>query len=65
MNTTLTLYSITGEKVNTTEGQGVQGLNLLTWNLQNEAGSQVATGLYIYRIETEGKVYTGKVAIIH
>jgi hypothetical protein len=36
----------------------------LTWNLRNLSGETVASGLYPYRLEADGKVWTGKVAVL-
>jgi hypothetical protein len=64
-NIQLALYSIAGERVYEKEARGMAGMNLVDWKLQNQAGSPVASGLYLYRIQVDGKVYSGKVAIIH
>ncbi len=45
------IYTISGEKVTTLEQEGSQGRNRLRWNCKNFAGHDVASGVYIYRIE--------------
>ena len=47
---TLTLYSLSGEKVYSTDTQGTAGLNILVWNVTNSGNQPVASGLYIYVI---------------
>ncbi len=66
---TVNLFSVVGEKIFTEELEGVQGLNKLAWNLQNNNQQNVASGLYIYEIQATGCGKTefriGKVAVIH
>jgi hypothetical protein len=61
----LALYSIAGERVYVKEIQGISGMNLFDWNLRNRSGSQVASGLYLYRAHVGGRIYSGKIAVIH
>jgi hypothetical protein len=61
----LEIYSITGERVYGVEVSGSSGMNLLNWKLQNQSGSQAASGLYLYRVQVGGKAFSGKVAVIH
>jgi hypothetical protein len=44
----LTLFSITGERVFNSEEQASAGNSRLIWNIQNNGGQTVASGLYIY-----------------
>jgi hypothetical protein len=64
----LILFSISGEQVFEESVQGESGLKSLTWNLQNNQGGPVASGLYIYLIKAgEGaslQTQTGKVVIL-
>jgi hypothetical protein len=65
----LTLYTIAGEKVFSTQVQEGQGKSALSWNVQNDMGQPVASGLYIYVLKAIGKGYdetrTGKALIVH
>ncbi len=45
------IYTISGEKVTTFEQQGSAGRNSIRWNCKNFANKDVASGVYIYRIE--------------
>jgi hypothetical protein len=61
----LSLFTILGEQVYRTEVKAM-AKETITWDLQNEAGSGVASGLYIYVLElADGTRKTGKVAVIH
>lgn len=64
----LSIFALTGEKVYSTQAQGNQGLNTLIWEAQNNAGSAVASGLYIYVLQvddgTEKETRTGKIVIL-
>lgn len=63
------LFSLSGEQVYSNQIEGSQGLNTLLWNLQNNNGLAVASGLYVYVLQIgEGsaqEIRTGKVVILH
>lgn len=65
----LTLYNIAGEKVFSIQTREAQGKSSIPWDIQNNAGGRVASGLYIYYLKAEGEgstqTRTGKVLIIH
>ncbi len=69
VNFILTLYSIAGEAVYHESMEGNQGMNTMVWNLENQNGSNVASGLYIYVITfptgTQAPYRIGKVVVIH
>jgi hypothetical protein len=69
VNLTLTLFSLSGEKVFEESVEGNSGLNTLTWNLENQLGSRVASGLYVYVLtaddETSVRTHEGKVVVLH
>ena len=66
---TLSLFTVTGEIVYNLSFSGKMGLNTINWPLQNQEGSQVASGLYLYMIQTDDGISTntnlGKVVVIH
>jgi hypothetical protein len=66
---TLNLYDMAAELVYTATFQGNTGHNTITWNLQNQSGVGVASGLYVFQLVIpNGFPYptpTGKVAILH
>jgi hypothetical protein len=65
----LSLFAVTGEKVFEEKIQGHTGENMMTWNLANQRGSSVASGLYLFVIQpptgAEAGPWTGKVVVIH
>ncbi|HEY5038950.1 MAG TPA: T9SS type A sorting domain-containing protein, partial [bacterium] len=65
----LTLFNLMGEQVYQASAQDGTGDNILTWHLQNQVGSDVASGLYLYRITISGETLsaarTGKVVVFH
>jgi hypothetical protein len=64
----LILFDLTGEQVFAENVQGRPGENSLGWNLENQNGSQVASGLYVYAVSAQGgdqlKTARGKVAVL-
>lgn len=65
----LILYTVSGEKVYEAKTTGTVGLNSFIWNLNNGAGADVASGLYLYAIEISAQSVhyrkTGKVIVLH
>jgi hypothetical protein len=66
---TLTIFSISGEEVYSTQAHGEQGLNTLVWKGQNNARQAVASGLYIYMLQVDDgsthETKLGKIVVIH
>jgi len=62
---TLRVYNSLGEEVVTlvNEFQGA-GNKTVTWNGKNNSGSSVASGLYIYTLETSGVVLSEKILLM-
>jgi DNA-binding beta-propeller fold protein YncE len=65
----LSLFTLLGEQVCQISVQDNIGFNNVYWNLQNQAGQAVASGLYLYALEVDDgssrQRLTGKVVIIH
>lgn len=61
----LQLFNLMGEKIYKADFQGVQGLNTLNWPVHNQSGQMVASGIYIYVLNTNSHKFTGKIAVIH
>jgi len=59
---TITIYTISGEKVRTLSKNDTG--NSFSWDLHNESGMRVASGLYIYAITSGSLRKTGKLIII-
>lgn len=51
-------------KIFTSAGDPVRSLTTYTWDGRNDAGSVVASGIYLYRIETDRGQSTGRLAVI-
>jgi len=63
-NTTIKIFTVSGHLVKTLSTQN-SGLSTVTWNLTNDSGDRVASGIYLYVItDTAGDKARGKVAII-
>ncbi len=70
---TIKIYSMAGDLVRVIEhGRGEYGQSQDTapWDLRNSAGRVVATGIYLYRVEADGRpglpaeVHEGRIALI-
>lgn len=59
---TIRIFTVSGEKVRTILKN--DNINSVGWNLRNEAGSIVASGLYLYVVSGEGTSKTGKIVIV-
>ena len=60
-NSTIKIFNIAGEKVFETTTDS--GSNFYLWNVKNNAGNNVASGVYIYYIKSGGNIKKGKLAI--
>lgn len=61
----LTIYNVMGHEVNTLINESTEpGTYRITWNGLNKDGAQVSTGVYFYRLETDGFVDTKKMVFI-
>ena len=63
LNCKLSIYTISGELVKNINQDSNFGGNV-AWDLKNEAGQEVAPGLYIYIVETADSKKIDKFAII-
>jgi hypothetical protein len=65
----LSIYNLVGEKVYQNSFPGNIGSNSYAWNVQNQAGQPLASGLYLYVIETDDgsakERYMGKIIVLH
>jgi hypothetical protein len=66
---TLGLFTLTGEQIYGVQITGNRGLNSLVWDVKNNSGQPVASGLYIYVIRVddgrEATTFKGKLAVLH
>jgi hypothetical protein len=64
-NVTLRVYSSSGKLVRTLlDGQATTGLNTVQWNLRNDAGTQVANGMYFYELTDGANSVRAKVSVL-
>jgi hypothetical protein len=65
----ISLLTLMGEQVDELSASGSQGLNTLTWALNNRYQETVASGLYFYVLRVDNgigsSVQTGKVVVLH
>ena len=54
---TIRIYTLAGEQISTVEHDGAGSED---WNLQSEAGRGIASGIYLFNVESEFGNYTGK-----
>ncbi len=57
----ITVFTLSGEKVRTIEK--TNNIDSVGWDLRNEAGARVASGLYLYVVKGEGSTKKGKIVI--
>lgn len=62
LRATINIFTVSGEKVRTVEKNN--NIDSMGWDLRNEAGSRVASGLYIYVVKGEGSSKKGKLVIV-
>lgn len=64
----VSLYTLTGEQVYSAQLEGNGGSNALAWNLRNNGGQFVASGLYLYVLSvndgSKQELHQGKIAVI-
>ncbi len=64
-NSTLRIYTVTGELVNTLNHEGDITKGIIPWNLRSKDNLEVAPGLYFYSVESsDTEAFIGKFAII-
>ena len=59
----ITLYDITGRRIRTIDGIASGDRDNVEWNIRNEKGVRVSSGVYLYRFEAEEISTTGKVIV--
>jgi hypothetical protein len=57
------LFDITGREINILSGVGTGQTQRLTWNLKDNTGYPVASGIYLYRFESNGRALFGKIVV--
>ena len=62
---TLTIYNLLGQRVaRLVEGEGNAGVHSIHWDGRDDRGRDVATGVYLYRLESATHVQTRKLVLL-
>jgi hypothetical protein len=64
MNYSLRIYNVAGQLVRSYDGVGSQNLNVVTWDGRDEAGSEVSSGVYFYKLTAGGFSATEKMVMM-
>lgn len=65
VHTTLVIYNILGQKVKTlVEEKVLPGIYEIVWDGKNDKGNEVTSGIYFYRLETDGFKQTKKMILL-
>lgn len=62
INATIFIYTVSGELVRRIDKTG--NIDSIGWDLKNESGSRVASGLYIFFVKAENSTRKGKIVVI-
>ena len=62
LRASIKIFTVSGEKVRSINKNS--NIDSVGWDLRNEAGSLVASGLYLYVVTGEGTTKTGKIVIV-
>ena len=64
MNYSLKIYNVAGQLVRSYDGVGSQNLNVVTWDGKDNAGSEVSSGVYFYKLTAAGFSATEKMVMM-
>ena len=57
------VFDLTGREINILSGVGTGQTQRLTWNIKDNTGHSVASGIYLYRFESNGRALLGKIVV--
>ncbi|MDD2331652.1 MAG: FlgD immunoglobulin-like domain containing protein, partial [Candidatus Cloacimonetes bacterium] len=61
----LAIYNLKGQKIKTLlEGKMTGGTHQIVWNGKDNAGQAAPSGIYLYRLQADGKNQTGKMVMM-
>jgi hypothetical protein len=60
----LNVYNVAGQLVRSYEGMGVAGLNVITWDGMDNAGSEVSSGVYFFTVMAGPHKATAKMVLM-
>lgn len=62
---TINIYNLNGQMVrNLCDNQFVEGMHQIQWDGTDQNHNQLSSGIYLMKMQVNGAVYTGKIAII-
>jgi len=63
-NYSLNIYNVAGQLVRSYDGMGVAGLNVVSWDAKDNAGVEVASGIYFYKLTAGSLTATKKMVML-
>ena len=60
----LVIYDVSGRRVIGFSGIGTSGLNMVSWDGRDDAGANVSSGVYYYRLQTEDGSAARKMVLV-
>ena len=63
-NYNLVIYNLAGRRVKGISGGGVDGLNTVRWDGRDDSGANVGSGIYYYRLQSDGGSAVGKMVLV-
>lgn len=59
----ISIFDVSGRRVRTLDGRANGSAETVEWDLRNEAGNRVSSGVYLYRFASEASSTTGKLVV--
>ena len=59
----ISIFDVSGRRVRTLDGRANGSAETVEWDLRNETGNRVSSGVYLYRFESTSDRSTGKVVV--
>jgi hypothetical protein len=60
----MNIYNVAGQLVRSYQGMGIVGLNVITWNGKDNAGNDVSSGVYFYKLIAGSYTATNKMVMM-
>ena len=60
----LAIYDVSGRRVTGFSGVGTSGFNMVSWDGRDDAGANVSSGVYYYRLQTEDGSAARKMVLV-
>ncbi len=59
----ISIFDVLGRKIRTIKGTATGSKQMIEWDLKDDAGARIGSGVYLYRFEAEGIDTSGKIVI--